>query len=72
MNDFRGYFYRKYGLAGPSNKKDEPMKNRKGMPVYHSNVPFKCIWCCEYGTTEGRQHAPHYHAILHIPEEYLE
>lgn len=69
MRDFRGFFYRKYGLTGPNRTKAK--YNRKGLPIYHARYNVRVIWPCEYGLDRSRTERAHYHPLLFIPEEYL-
>lgn len=67
MNDFRGYFYRNYGVTGPGSTKF----NKKGLPVVHAERPVRVMWPCEYGLDKNFSERSHYHPLLFIPKEYL-
>lgn len=43
-----------------------------GLSNANFEYPLKSFWACEFGTTEGKTHRPHYHALYFIPKEYLD
>lgn len=68
MSNLRGYFYRKYGFAGPG---DKAKFNRKGIEIRHTEKPIRVMWPCEYGMDSSKTMRPHYHPLLFIPKEYI-
>lgn len=67
MSDLRGYFYRRYAIAGPGCKS---VSNKAGMPIVHASRNIRVMWPCEYGMDSSKSERPHYHPLLFFPQEY--
>lgn len=71
----KNYLYRKYGLTGPDDPRNSKRKkwfNKAGLPITIMSKPFRYMWPCEYGMSDGSTHRPHYHVLLYLPREFFE